>query len=121
MTSRPRVSASREHLRPDAVGANDHRRALADLVERVDGLDPLGLERGDDAFVVDDLAEGVRPLAGRRGFLGLVDGLAHAVAEPGAARDPDFSNVTHCASVSHGSRDDHDHRRARLPCAPSPA
>ncbi len=78
------------------MGANDDRRALGDLVQRVDGLDPLGLERGDDALVVDDLAERVRHLAGRRRFLGLVDRLAHAVAEPRAPRDADFSNVTHC-------------------------
>jgi hypothetical protein len=45
---------------------------------------------------MDDLAEGVRPLAGGRRFLCLVDCLAHPVAEPGASSDANFSNLTHC-------------------------
>jgi hypothetical protein len=77
------------------VSADDHGRALQHLVQRVDGLDPVSLELGDDALVVDDLAERVGPLAGSRGLLGPVDGLADAVAEPRPPRDPNFSNVTH--------------------------
>ena len=38
------ILGSAQHVGPDAVGADDDRRALGDLVERVDGLDPLGLE-----------------------------------------------------------------------------
>ena len=37
---------------------------MVHVVERLDRLDPEGLEVADDAFVVDDLAEGVRHLAG---------------------------------------------------------
>ena len=70
-------------VRADAVGADDDRRAVIDVVERVDGLDAEALEVVDDALVVDDLAEGMRRLAGGRGLLGLVDRLADAVAEPG--------------------------------------
>ena len=77
-------------VRADAVGADDDGRAVIDVVERLDGLDAEILEVADDALVVDDLAEGMRRLAGGRGLLGLVDRLADAVAEPGALRDADF-------------------------------
>jgi hypothetical protein len=60
-------------------------------------MDPLRLQLRDNSFVVDDLPERMRPLAGRRGFLRLVDRLANPIAEPGAPRDPDLSNVTHRA------------------------
>ena len=72
------------HLGPDAVCSNDDRRAFGDFVERIDGLDPLELKLGDDALVVYDLAERVRPFAGSGGFLRLVDCLAYPIAEPGA-------------------------------------
>ena len=97
MTSRPRDSARASTSGRTPWARMTTAAPVVDLVERVDGLDPLGLQRGDDALVVDDLAERVRPLAGRGRFLGLVDRLAHAVAEPGAPGDSDFSNVTHCA------------------------
>ena len=71
MTSRPRASARCQHVRPDAVGADDDRGAVVDVVERLDGLDAQVLELADDAVVVDDLAEGVRRLAGRRASLAL--------------------------------------------------
>ena len=86
-----------EHLGANAVGSNDDGRALCDFVERIARLDPLQLQLGDHTLVVDDLAERVRPLAGRRRFLGLVDRLADSIAEPCAPGDANLSNVTHCA------------------------
>ena len=83
----------------DAVGADDDGRAVIDVIERVDGLDAEPLEVGDDALVVDDLAQGMRRLAGGRGLLGLVDRLAHAVAEPGPLRDPDVLDGSHDPSI----------------------
>ena len=57
----------------------------------------------DDALVVDDLAEGMRRLAGGRGLLGLVDRFSHAVAEAGALRDPDFLDRSHAFDYRTGS------------------
>ena len=90
-------------VRPDAVGADDDRGAVVDVVERLDGLDAEVLEVADDALVVDDLAEGVRRLAGGRGLLGLVDRLAHAVAEAGALRDADLLDGSHASIIARGS------------------
>ena len=87
---------SSQDLRSNAVGSDDHCRPRRDFVQRVYGLDPLGLKLGDYALVVDDLAERSRPLACGRRFLGFVDRLAHSIAEPCAPRDPNLSNVTHC-------------------------
>ena len=89
-------------VRPDAVGADDDGRAVVDVVERFDRLDAEILEVADDALVVDDLAEGMRRLAGGRGFLGLVDRLAHAVAEAGALRDADFLDRSHGSIIARG-------------------
>ena len=95
MTSRPRSSA-----RAITSGVTPWARMttaapLVDVIERVDGADALGLELGDDALVVHDLAERVRLLALRGGEARVVDRLAHAVAEPGPARDPDLFDGTH--------------------------
>ena len=95
MTSRPFALGALHDVRPDAVGADDDRRAVVDVVERLDGLDAELLEVADDALVVDDLAEGMRGLAGGRGLLGLVDRLAHAVTEAGPLRDADFLDRSH--------------------------
>ena len=81
--------------RRDAVGADDDGRARVHLVERGDGPDALRLELLDDALVVHDLAEGMRQLALRGGHLGVVDRLADAVAEAGAARDDDLIDGSH--------------------------
>ena len=91
-------------VRTDAVGADDDRRAVVDVVERLDGLDAEGLEVADDALVVDDLAEGMRRLAGGRRLLGLVDRLANAVAEAGALRDADFLDRSHVPIIARGPR-----------------
>ena len=104
MTSRPRCLGALHDVGPDAVGADDDRRAVVDVVERLDGLDAELLEVADDALVVDDLAEGMRRLAGGRGLLGLVDRLAHAVAEAGALRDPDFLDGSHRVDYRTGPR-----------------
>ena len=82
-------------VRSDAVRADDDRRAVIDVVEGLDRPDAHRLEVRDDALVVDDLAQGVRQLAGGRRLLGLVDRLANAVAEPGALRDPDRFDGSH--------------------------
>ncbi len=92
-------------VRPDAVGADDDGRAVVDVVERFDGLDAEVLEVADDALVVDDLAEGMRRLAGGRRLLRLVDRLANAVAEAGALRDADFLDRSHGPIIARGSRD----------------
>ena len=89
-------------VRPDAVGADDDGRAVVDVVERLDRLDAEVLEVADDALVVDDLAEGMRRLAGRRRFLRLVDRLANAVAEAGALRDADFFDRSHGSIIARG-------------------
>ena len=86
------------------MGADDDRRAVVDVVERLDGLDAEVLEVADDALVVDDLAEGVRRLAGGRRLLGLVDRLANAVAEAGALRDADLLDGSHALDYRTGSR-----------------
>ena len=91
-------------VRPDAVGADDDGRAVVDVVERFDRLDAEILEVADDALVVDDLAEGMRRLAGGRRFLGLVDRLANAIAEAGALRDPDFFDHSHASIIARGPR-----------------
>src|SRR4029078_13069166 len=65
----------------------------------LDRLDAERLEVADDPLVVDDLAEGMRRLAGWRGFLGLVDGLADAIADPGALRDANVLDGSHVASI----------------------
>ncbi len=65
---------------------------------------PRSWRSRDDALVVDDLAEGVRHLAGGRRFLGLVDRLAHAVAEAGALRDADFFDDSHGPIIARGPR-----------------
>ena len=95
MTSRPRSLGAVHDVRPDAVGADDDRGAVVDVVERFDRPDAEVLEVAHDALVVDDLAEGMRRLAGGRRLLGLVDRLADAVAEPGALRDADFLDGSH--------------------------
>ena len=102
MTSRPRCSARSMTSGPDAVGADDDGRAVIDVVERFDGLDAEVLEVADDALVVDDLAEGVRRLAGGRRLLRLVDRLANAVAEAGALRDADFLDRSHGPIIARG-------------------
>ena len=61
--------------------ADDDRGAMVHVVERVDRLDALRLELGDHALVVHDLAQGVRLLALCGGQPGVVDRLAHAIAE----------------------------------------
>ena len=58
-------------VRADAVGADDDRRAVVDVVERFDGLDAEILEVADHALVVDDLAEGMGRLAGGGASLAL--------------------------------------------------
>ena len=68
----------------------------------LDRLDAEVLEVAHDALVVDDLAEGMRRLAGGRRLLGLVDRLAHAVAEPGALRDADFLDHSHASIIARG-------------------
>src|ERR1035437_2678683 len=83
------------HFRPDAMSSNDDGSPIEDVVECVHGLDPLGLKLSDDALVVDDLAERMSPVPGSRSLLGLIDCFAHSVAESGALRDSDLSNVTH--------------------------
>ena len=103
MTSRPRSSARCHDVGPDAVGADDDRGAVIDVVERLDRLDAEVLEVADDALVVDDLAEGMRRLAGGRRLLRLVDRLANAVAEPGALRDADFLDRSHASDYRTGS------------------
>ena len=50
------LAGALHHVRPDAVGADDDRRAAVDVVERVDGLDAERLEVPDHALVVHDLA-----------------------------------------------------------------
>ena len=102
MTSRPRSLGALHDVRPDAVGADDDRGAVIDVVERLDGLDAEVLEVADDALVVDDLAEGMRRLAGGRRLLGLVDRLANAVAEAGALRDADFLDGSHGPIIARG-------------------
>ena len=92
-------------VRPDAVGADDDGRAVVDVVERFDGLDAEVLEVADDALVVDDLAEGMRRLAGGRRLLRLVDRLANAVAEAGALRDADFLDRSHGPIIARGPGD----------------
>ena len=87
---------------PDAVGADDDGGAMVDLVERLDGLDAEVLEVADDPFVVDDLAERMRRLAGGRRLLRLVDRLANAIAEAGALRDADFFDRSHAAIIARG-------------------
>ena len=79
-------------VRSNAMRADDDRRATVHVVEGVDGLDPERLQVADHALVVHDLAERVRYLAGGTRLLGLVDCLAHAVAEPGSLGDPDLRN-----------------------------
>ena len=91
------------HVGPDAVGADDDRRTVIDVVERLDRLDAEVLEVAHDALVVDDLAEGMRRLAGRGRFLGLVDRLPDAIAEPGALRDADFFDGSHVSDYRTGS------------------
>src|SRR5439155_26127491 len=68
-------------------------------VEGLDGLDPEPLEVRDHALVVDDLAEGMGRLARGAGLLGLVDRLAHAVAEAGSPGDPDLPDGSHDGSI----------------------
>src|SRR5207249_10143407 len=75
--------------------ADDDGRPMIDVVERLHGPDAERLEIGDDALVVDDLAEGVRRLAGRGRLLGHVDRLADTVAEAGPVGDADLSNGAH--------------------------
>ena len=89
-------------VRAHAVGPDDDRRAVVDVVERLDRLDAEILQVADDALVVDDLAEGMRRLAGGRGLLGLVDRFSYAITEPGALRDPDFLNDSHVSIIARG-------------------
>ena len=86
------------HVRSNTVRADDHGGAAVHVIERVHGLDPERLQVANHALVVHDLTERVRDLAGRARLLGLVDRLAHAVAEPGSLGDPDLRDgpVTCC-------------------------
>jgi hypothetical protein len=91
-------------VRTHAVSADDDRRPFIDRIQRIHGPDAEALEVVDDALVVHDLAERVRALAGSRRFLGLVDRLANAVAEPGALRDADVVNGSHVnGSIARGT------------------
>ncbi len=98
----PALLGAVHDVRADAVGADDDRRAVVDVVERLDRLDAQVLEVADDALVVDDLSEGMRRLAGGRRLLRLVDRLANAVAEPGALRDADFLDRSHAPIIARG-------------------
>ncbi len=89
-------------VRAHAVGPDDDRRSVVDIVEGLDRLDTQILQVADDALVVDDLAEGMRRLAGGRGLLGLVDRFSYAITEPGALRDPDFLNDSHVSIIARG-------------------
>ena len=89
-------------VRPDAVCADDDRRPVVDVVERLDGLDAQLLQVADDTLVVDDLSEGMRGLAGGRGLLGLVDRLAHPVTEAGPLRDADLLDRSHDPIIPRG-------------------
>ena len=92
-------------LGPDAVGADDDGRAVVDVVERRRrSRTPICWRSRIDALVVDDLAEGMRRLAGGRRLLGLVDRLAHAVAEAGALGDPDVLTVPIGSMIAQGPR-----------------
>ena len=86
-------------VRPDPVGPDDDRRAVVDVVEGLDRLDAQPLEIADHALVVDDLAEGMGRLTGGRRLLGLVDRLAHAIAEAGALRDANLTNGAHLSAI----------------------
>ena len=90
------------HVRADAVGADDHRRTVVDVVECLDGLDAQLLEVADDPLVVDDLPEGMRGLSGGRRLLGLVDRLAHPVTEAGPLRDADLLDRSHDPIIPRG-------------------
>ena len=95
MTSRPRPCASAivSGVTPWAritMAAPD-----VHLAERLDGVDALRVELGDDALVVDDLAQRMGALALGGGDLGVVDGLAHAVAEARALGDEDLFDACH--------------------------
>ena len=98
MTSRPLLSGASHDVGRHAVGADDDRGALLDVVEAVDAADALVAQLGDDALVVDDLAERMGRLAGGRGDAGGVDRLADPVAEAGPARDADLVDVSHVGS-----------------------
>ena len=82
-------------LRRDAVGADHDGRARLHLAERLDGVDALRVELGDDAGVVHDLAQRMGPFALGGGQLGVVDRLAHAVAEARALGDEDLFHACH--------------------------
>ena len=83
------------HLGSDAVCPDHDGGPMIDIVERLDGPDTQRFEVGDDPFVVDDLTERVRRLARCGRFLGLVDRLAHAIAEARALRDVDLGDGAH--------------------------
>ena len=106
MTSRPRASARSitSGRTPWARMTTAAPWSTSSSVSTV--RTPICLEVADHALVVDDLAEGVGRLPAGGGLLGLVDRLAHAVAEAGALGDPDVSNGSHPFDYRTGSSDD---------------
>ena len=102
-----------EDLGADAVRTDDDRGSLVHVVEGLHAVHAEADEVADHALVVHDLAQRMRGPAGDCGLLGLVDGLADAVAEAGAVRDSDFLHHAH-------SRPMFAHvRRSRRPAVPS--
>ena len=104
MTSRPRASA-----RSMTSGLTPWARMTTAAPWSTSSSDstvstPSCCRSRDDALVVDDLAQGVRRLAGRRRLLRLVDRLAHAIAEAGALGDPDVLDGSHGSMVAQAAQ-----------------
>ncbi len=122
MTSRPLSSARSMTSGVTPWARMTTAAPCVDLVELLDADDALLAQLADDALVVDDLAERVRLLALGGADARGIDGLAHAIAEAGAAGDADFGDGSHglasiASALRHGVEPGGYRRRPGLPLA----
>ena len=78
----------------DAVGSDDDRRAMRDLLRSVRDREPLGAQVLHNVVVMDQLAEAVAVRLGREHLLGHSDRAADAEAKTGGLGDAQLSHAS---------------------------
>ena len=78
----------------DAVGSDDDRRTLRDLLWSVRDREPLGAQVLHNVVVMDQLAEAVAVRLGREHLLGHFDRAADAEAKTGRLGDAQLSHAS---------------------------
>ena len=98
---KPALCRTPEYLGGYPMCANDNGGARSDLIEVVNVLNAAGTQVGNQPLVVNDMPEGMGIFSGGAGDLGLIYGLANAIADAGALRDNNVLNTSHLGIIAH--------------------